>query len=74
MDILWRAFQSKRRLEIITDGGIEDHNATFGWKIILPDCTIIFQGAGPADGPQESESSTCSEPFAFAAPMLIIAV
>ena len=69
---IWRAFRSKRRLEIITDGGLKEHNATFGWKIILPDRKILFQGAGPADGPQESESSTRSELFGFAAPMLII--
>ena len=69
---IWRAFRSKRRLEIITDGGLKDHNATFGWKIILPDRTVLFQGAGPADGPIETESSTRSELFGFAAPMLII--
>jgi ribonuclease HI len=69
---VWKAFRSKRRLEIITDGGLKDHNATFGWKIILPDRTVLFQGAGPADGPIETESSTRSELFGFAAPMLII--
>jgi hypothetical protein len=58
---IWRAFRSKRRLEIIIDGGLKDHNATFGWKIIILDRTILFKGAaGPADGPQESESSTRS--------------
>jgi hypothetical protein len=51
----------------------KNHNATFGWKIILPDRTILFQGAaGPADGPQESESSTRSEHFGLTAPMLVI--
>jgi hypothetical protein len=36
-------------------------------------CSIIsFQGAGPADGPQESESSRHSELFGLAAPVLII--
>jgi hypothetical protein len=69
---VWRAFRSKRRLEIITDGGLKEHNATFGWKIILPDRTILFQGAGPADGPPESESSTRSELFGFVAPMIVI--
>jgi hypothetical protein len=34
---IWRAFRSKRRLKIITDGGLKEHNATFEWKIILPD-------------------------------------
>jgi hypothetical protein len=69
---VWKAFRSKRRLEIITDGGLKNHNATFGWKIILPDRTVLFQGAGPADGPPKSESSTRSELFGFAAPMIVI--
>ena len=69
---VWNAFRSKRRLEIITDGGLKDHNATFGWKIITPDRTVLFQGSGPADGPPETESSTRSELFGFAAPMIIV--
>jgi hypothetical protein len=64
--------QIKRRLEIVTDGGLKHQNATFGWNIILPDRMTLFQGSGPADGPTESESSTRSELFGFAAPMLII--
>jgi hypothetical protein len=29
---IWRAFRSKGRLEIVTDGGLKHHNATFGGK------------------------------------------
>ena len=70
--VIWRTFRSKKRLEIISDEGLKDSKGTFGWKIILPDRTTLFHGAGPVDGPKESESSTRSELFGLAAPLLII--
>jgi hypothetical protein len=71
-EICCASFRSKYRLKIVTDGGLKHNNATFGREIILPDQTIIFQGAGPADSPTESESLMRSELFGFVAPMLII--
>ena len=69
---VWKALRSRKRLEIISDGGLKLGDGTFGWKIILPDRTTLFQGAGPVDGPRETESSTRSELSGLAAPLLLL--
>jgi hypothetical protein len=69
---VWRAFRSKRRITIASDGGLSEGVGSFGWKIEDPKhrCTL-FSGAGPIDGPMEMGSSTRSELGGFTAPLLL---
>ena len=71
--ILWRAFRSKSRLEIVTDGSLATNIGTFGWRLLRPPDTILFEGTGPVDGPIELATSTRSELGGFAAPLLLVA-
>ena len=70
---LWRAMRSKKTLTIASDGGLKTHKGSYGWKIITQDDTVLFTGAGPVDGDYASESSTRSELYGIAAPVLILA-
>jgi hypothetical protein len=70
---VWRAFRSKSRLEIVTDGGLAENVGTFGWRLIRPPTTVLFQGSGPIDGPLELGTSTRSELGGLAAPLLLVA-
>jgi hypothetical protein len=71
---LWRAFRSRRRLEIVTDGGLHATRGTFGWKIVANKSLVLDQGSGPVDGPYDQSNSTRCEIGGFAAPMLLITV
>ena len=74
---VWRAFRSRRRLTIASDGGLRKGVGTFGWKIVSrppslqgPDVTL-FEGSGPVDGPRDIANSTRSELGGLTAPMLL---
>ena len=73
---VWRAFRSRRRLTIASDGGLKDRLATFGWKIISRGKgkaadTPLFEGSGPVDGPYDINTSTRSELGGLVAPLLL---
>jgi ribonuclease HI len=75
---VWRAFRSRRRLTIASDGGLKDRLSTFGWKIVSKgnsEATDIplFEGSGPVDGPYDISSSTRSELGGLVAPLLLCA-
>ena len=70
---IWRAFRSRNRLEIITDGSLATGIGTFGWRLLRPPSLILYEGSGPIDGPVELSSSTRSELGGFAAPLLLVA-
>ena len=70
---VWRAFRSRSRLEIVTDGSLAQSIGTFGWRLIRPPALVLFQGSGPIDGPVELGSSLRSELGGFAAPLLLVA-
>jgi hypothetical protein len=69
---IWKAFRSKRWLDIISDGGLSHSVGTFGWKIVDRRRIPLFQGSGPIDGPTEVGSSTRSELGGFTAPLVLI--
>lgn len=69
---VWKAFHSKRRVEIASDGGLSDKKGSFGWKIVDNHLKPLFQGSGPVDGPMEVGSSTRSELGGLTAPLLLI--
>jgi hypothetical protein len=57
-------------LTFATDGGLKDTRGTFGWLISSSNHVVLFEGAGPVDGPFDSSSSTRSELGGFAAVLL----
>jgi hypothetical protein len=69
---IWKAFRSKRWLDIISDGGLSQSVGTFGWKVVDRAKSTLFQGSGPIDGPTEVGSSTRSELGGFTAPLVLI--
>ncbi|KAI2497785.1 hypothetical protein MHU86_16727 [Fragilaria crotonensis] len=70
---VWNASRSKGKLTIASDGGLKDIRGTFGWTISTSDNTVLFEGAGPVDGPRDvAKNSTRCEIAGFAAPMLLL--
>ena len=69
---VWRAFRSRQRLIIATDGSLLPTAGTFGWKITTSKHLPLYQGSGPIDGPIDTGSSTRSELGGFTAPLLLI--
>ena len=69
---IWRHFRSKKKIIIVSDGGLARGIGTFGWKIVGSNNETLFAGAGPIDGPSEIGSSTRSELGGFAAPLLLV--
>ena len=59
-DQIWKAFQSRRRLHVATDGGLLHATGTHGW-VISTRSKVLFTCAGPVDGPFDTASSTRSE-------------
>ena len=57
---VWKAFQSRRRLHVATDGGLLIRKGTHGW-VISTGTKVLFTCAGPVDGPFDTASSTRSE-------------
>jgi hypothetical protein len=70
---IWRAFRSKAKLYVASDGGLHDDRGTFGW-ILSTGKHVLFRGAGPIDGPFDSSSSTRSELGGCASSLLLIVV
>ena len=73
---VWRAFRSRQRITIASDGGLKDRTGTFGWKIVAkglnpPADITLFEGSGPIDGPYDISSSTRSELGGLVAPLLL---
>ena len=69
---VWRAFRSKERLYIASDGGLYESQGTFGW-VISTSKHVLFQCGGPVDGPFDTSHSTRSELCGFASALLLIA-
>ena len=55
-----RAFRSKSRLHLASDGGLGDDSATHGW-ILSTGKVVLYKCSGPVDGPFDTNSSTRSE-------------
>jgi ribonuclease HI len=72
---IWRAFRSRRRLTIASDGGLRKGTGTFGWKIVMITHTgqpiTLFEGSGPVDGPRDIINSTRCELGGLVAPLLL---
>jgi ribonuclease HI len=68
---VWKAFRSRRRLHLATDGGLSAQKGTHGW-IISTGTTSLFQCSGPVDGPLDTSSSTRSELAGYASALLLI--
>ena len=68
---VWKAFRSRRRLHFATDGGLHAQKGTHGW-VISTGTKILFQCAGPVDGPRDTASSTRSELGGYASALLLI--
>ena len=47
---IWRAFRSKSRLHLASDGGLGDTSATHGW-VLSTGTDILYKCSGPVDGP-----------------------
>ncbi|KAI2512859.1 hypothetical protein MHU86_1405 [Fragilaria crotonensis] len=69
---VWRAFRSRERLHIASDGGLHGNLGTFGW-VLATSKNILFKCGGPVDGPFDTASSTRSELCGFASSLLLIA-
>ncbi|KAI2489451.1 hypothetical protein MHU86_25142 [Fragilaria crotonensis] len=69
---VWRAFRSKERLYIASDGGLFGQHGTFGW-ILSTKKQVLFQCGGPVDGPSDTTNSTRCELCGFASSLLLIA-
>ena len=67
---VWRAFRSRRRITIASDGGLKHQVGTFGWKIVDRFSTTLFSGSGPINGPADIGHSTRSELGGLTAPLL----
>jgi hypothetical protein len=68
---VWKAFRSRRRIHFATDGGLYAQKGTHGW-VISTGTKILFQCAGPVDGPLDTASSTRSELGGYASALLLI--
>jgi hypothetical protein len=64
---VWRAFRSRAKLHLATDGGLKGCNGTHGW-VLATSNTVLFTGAGPIDS-----SSTRCELGGLASSLLTIA-
>ncbi len=65
----WRAFQSRERLTIASDGGLDGQHGTFGW-VLATKKLILYECGGPVDGPYDTIPSTQSELAGFALALL----
>lgn len=68
---IWRAFRSRERLTIASDGGLDGQHGTFGWVLATKKLTL-FECGGPVDGPFDTISSTRSELCGYASALLLI--
>jgi hypothetical protein len=70
---VWKAFRSRRRITIASDGGLRHKLGTFGWKIVDKHGITLFSGSGPVDGPLDIANSTRAELGGLTAPLLLCA-
>jgi hypothetical protein len=68
---IWRAFRSKSRLYLASDGGLGENSATFGW-VLSTGNEVLFECSGPVDGPIDTSSSTKSELGGCASSLLFL--
>ena len=68
---VWRAFRSRRRITIASDGGLKHGIGTYGWKIVDRANNPLFSGSGPVDGPHDIGNSTRSELGGLTAPLML---
>ena len=73
-DTVWKACRKKLYLTIASDGGLKDRQGTFGWTLSTPSNEVLYEGAGPIDGPSDVASSTRSEIGGYAAPLLLLTI
>jgi hypothetical protein len=68
---VWRAFRSKARLHLASDGGLSETSATHGWTLSTGKY-VLFTCSGPVDGPFDTNSSTRSELGGCASALLFL--
>ncbi|KAI2501729.1 hypothetical protein MHU86_12735 [Fragilaria crotonensis] len=68
---IWRAFRSKEKLYIASDGGLDGGAGTHGWVLATRKC-VLFRCSGPVDGFVSAESSTRSELAGCASSLLLV--
>ena len=68
---VWRAFRSKARLYIASDGGLHGNKGTHGW-VLSSKTQVLFHCSGPVDGFVSTESSTRSELAGCASSLLLV--
>jgi hypothetical protein len=66
-----KAFRSKSRLHLASDGGLGDNSATHGW-ILSTGTIVLYKCSGPVDGPFDTNSSTRSELGGCASSLLFL--
>jgi hypothetical protein len=74
---IWRAFRSRQRIKIASDGGLKYRLGTHGWKIVARQGRTLFSGSGPVDGPYDISHSMCtmrSELGGLTAPLLLVSI
>ena len=69
--VIWRAFRSKSRLHLASDGGLGNNQATHGW-VLSTNKEILYKCSGPVDGPVDTNSSTRSELGGCASALLLL--
>lgn len=69
---VWRAFRSRQRITIASDGGLRHRLGTHGWKIVAQSGSTLFSGSGPIDGPLDISHSARSELGGLTAPLLLV--
>ena len=70
---VWRAFRSKAKLYIASDGGLDGNRGTHGW-VLASKKHVLFRCSGPVDGFVSTESLTRSELAGCASSLLLITV
>jgi hypothetical protein len=68
---IWKAFRSKSRLHVASDGGLGENSATHGW-IVSTGKQVLYQCSGSVDGPIDTNSSTRSELGGCASSLLFL--
>jgi hypothetical protein len=71
--VIWQTSRSKKKVTIVSDGGLAESIGTFGWKILGANNDTLYAGAGPIDGSPDMGSSTRSELGGLAAPLFLVA-
>jgi ribonuclease HI len=70
-DKSFKAFRSKVKLHVGSDGGLHNNSATHGW-VLSTGKEILYQGSGPVDGPPDSHTSTRSKLGGCASALLLL--